>query len=351
VTVNDEVLDDGLLTVLRSVTGAPALTYSRAPERLTGGFWAELFAFSLAQPPDGWPSDLVVRVMPHADTARKETAIQRTVAAAGFPTPAVRAAGGPGEGLGNAFMIMDRAPGRPLLSGLSAVGALGRGRALIGEIPTLLASTMARLHALDPQPVRDQLDATGATIVSVSSLLAVLRERATGFGRPDLAQAAQWLIDHPAPAAPDVICHGDLHPFNLLLDGSRVTLLDWSTAVLAPRSYDVAWTSMVLSEAALEVPHWLRPALRWLGRRIAGRFRRGYQRSCGVVIDQAELAWHQAVLCLRALVEMSGWTHAGEEAAHSDHPWLASGPGFGDRLTALTGVAVRRQRSGHAGAL
>ena len=340
-TVKDDLLGDHLLTVLHSVSGAPTLAYSRAPVRLTGGFWAELFAFSLAQPPDGWPHDLVVRVMPQADTARKETAIQRAVAAAGFPTPVVRAAGGPDDGLGNAFMIMDRAPGRPLLSGLSATGALRRGRALFGEIPRLLASTMAQLHALDPGLVRHGLDATGAAIVSVGSLLAVLRERAAEFGRPDLVQAAQWLTDHPARPAPDVICHGDLHPFNLLLDGSQITLLDWSTAVLASRSYDVACTFLALSEAALAVPRWLRPPVRWIGRRIAGRFLRDYQRSSGVVIDQPELAWHQAVLCLRALVEMSGWTHAGQEGSHGDHPWLASGSAFAARLTAATGVAVR----------
>jgi aminoglycoside phosphotransferase (APT) family kinase protein len=340
VTVNDDVFSDHLLTVLRFVTAAPALAYSRAPVRLTGGFWAELFAFSLVQPPEGWPRDLVVRVMPSADTARRETAIQRAVAAAGFPTPVVRAAGGPDDGLGNAFMIMDRAPGTPLLSGLSITGALRRGRALFGEIPKLLASTMAHLHALDPELVRGQLVATGATIVSISSMLAVIRERAADFGRPDLAQAAQWLIDHPAHPSPDVICHGDLHPFNLLFDGSRVTLLDWSTGLLASRSYDVACTSLALSEAALEVPGWLRPGVRWIGRRMAGRFCRSYERSSGIVIDQAELAWHQAVLCLRALVEMSGWTHAGQEGAHRDHPWLASGSAFAARLSAATGVAV-----------
>jgi len=314
--------------------------YSRAPVRLTGGFWAELFVFSLAQLPDGWPRDLVVRVMPEANTARRETAIQGAVAAAGFPTPVVRAAGGPDDGLGKAFMIMDRAPGAPLLSGLSVIGALGRGRALFGEIPRLLSSTMADLHALDPELVRSQLVASGATMASISSMLVVIRGHAAEFGRPDLVEAAQWLIDHPARPSPEVICHGDLHPFNLLLDGSRVTLLDWSTALLGSRTYDVACTSLMLSEAALEVPDWLRPAVRWIGRRIAGRFRRCYQRSSGVVIDQADLAWHQAVLCLRALVEMSGWTHAGQQGDHGGHPWLTSGPAFAARLTAVTGVAV-----------
>jgi aminoglycoside phosphotransferase (APT) family kinase protein len=331
---------DQLLAVLRSVTGSLSLAYARAPVPLTGGFWAELFAFSLAQPPDGWPRELVARVMPEANTARRETLIQAAVAAAGFPTPIVRAAGGPDDGLGRAFMVMDRAPGAPLLSGLSLAGVLGRGPALFGEIPRLLASTMARLHALDPEPLRGQLEAAAA-IVSVGSMLALLGELAAEFGRPDLAQAAQWLIDHPARPAPDVICHGDLHPFNLLRDGARVTLLDWSTALLAPRSYDVAFTCMALSEPALAAPGWLRPAVRWLGRRLAGRFVRSYQASTGVVIDEAELARHQAVVCLRALVEVSGWIHSGQHDAHTGHPWITTGPALAARLTAITGVAVR----------
>ena len=328
------------MAVLRSVTGSLSLTYARAPVPLTGGFWAELFAFSLARPPDGWPHDLVARMMPEASTARRETLVQAAVAAAGFPTPIVRAAGGPDDGLGRAFMVMDRAPGAPLLSGLSLTGALGRGPALFGEIPRLLASTMARLHALDPEPVRGQLEAAAA-VVSVGSMLALLRERAAEFGRPDLAQAAQWLIDHPARPAPDVICHGDLHPFNLLRDGARVTLLDWSTALLAPRSYDLAFTCMALSEPALAAPGWLRPAVRWLGRRLAARFVRSYQASTGVVIDEAELARHQAVVCLRALVEVSGWIHSGQHDPLTGHPWLATGPAFAARLTAVTGAAVR----------
>lgn len=340
-TVNNDVLADQLLTVLRTVTDSPSLTYARAPVPLTGGFWAELFAFSLAQPPEGWPRELVARVMPEASTARKETLIQAAVAAAGFPTPVVRASGGPDDGLGHAFMVMDRAPGEPLLSGLSLVGVLGRGPALFGEIPRLLASTMARLHALDPEPARGQLKVAGVATVTVGSMLTLLRERAAEFGRPDLEQAAQWLIDHRTTPMPEVVCHGDVHPFNLLRDDASVTLLDWSAALLAPRSYDVAFTSLALSEPALDVPGWLRSPLRWLGRRIAGRFVHCYQRSTGVVIDGADLAWHQAAACLRALVEVSSWVHSGQQDVHAGHPWLATGPALAARLTATTGVAVR----------
>jgi aminoglycoside phosphotransferase (APT) family kinase protein len=340
VTVHNEVLDDQLLSVLRSVTGSPHLAYSRAPVPLTGGFWAQLLAFSLADPPDGWPQDLVARIMPEPFTASKETTVQQCVSAAGFPTPVVRAAGGPDDGLGHAFMVMDRAPGAPLIAGLSLSNVLSRGPAIFGDIPRLLASVMVRLHALDPEPVRDQLEATGAQVVSIGSMLAITQQRAAEFGRPDLEQAAQWLIDHPARPAPEVICHGDLHPFNLLRDGARLTLLDWSTTLLAPRCYDVAFTSLSLSEPALGEPRWLRSAVRWMGRRIATRFLSSYERGTGVVIDRADLAWYQAAVCLRSLVEVSGWMCSGEPDAHRSHPWVKSSPEFAARLTAATGVPL-----------
>jgi len=334
-------MTDRLLAQLRLATGRRDLAYSRPPVPLTGGFWAELLAFSLADPPPGWPHDLVARLMPEPFTARKEIVIQRCVAAAGFPTPAVRAAGGPDDGLGRAFMIMDRAPGTPLLSGLTGASALAGGRALFGEIPELLASTMARLHALDLEPVRSELDGAGVVITSVGDMLRINRQLATENGRPDLAEAAQWLLDHPAPPAPDVICHGDLHPFNLLIDGDRVTLLDWSVALLAPREFDVSYTVLMLSEAPLRVPGWARPLVRWLGRRVARRFVRGYERCAGVTLDPAEVSWHQAVTCVRALVEVSGWEHAGEQEAHADHPWLGLRPALAARILATTGVRVR----------
>jgi len=59
------------------------------------------------------------------------------------------------------------------------------------------------------------------------------------------------------------------------------------------------------------------------------------------VIDEAELARHQAVVCLRALVEVSGWIHSGQHDAHAGHPWLITGPALAARLTATAGVAVR----------
>jgi len=365
VTVNTD-LAGHLLDVLRAAAGEPGLAYARWPEPMHGGFWAELYSFSLAEPPDGWPEELVARVMPDPGAARKETIVQSAVAGAGFPTPMVRASGDPEDGLGRAFMIMDRAPGRPLLAGLDGAGAVASGLGLLQRIPVVLAEAMARLHALDPDLVRSELaaaasadppdeadvtgqaalagglpDRVGYAPVTVPGLISVLAGHAGEFGRTDLAGAARWLAAHPPAAAPDVICHGDLHPFNLLADGDRITVLDWSTTLIAPRAHDVGFTSLLLSEPPLDVPGWARPAIRALGRLLAGRFVRRYQRAARVRISAAELRYHQAVVCLRALTEVAGWVHQGTAGERSGHPWLVCGPAFARRLYRLTGTPVR----------
>jgi aminoglycoside phosphotransferase (APT) family kinase protein len=305
-----------------------------------GGFWAELLSFSLAHPPDGWPAELVARLMPDPGTARKETLVQRAVAATGFPTPPVRASGGPDGDLGRAFMVMDRAAGRSALSGLDGLTPAAVPRQL-RQIPDLLAGSMARLHALDPGLVRGELEQVREVPVTVPGLLSALTRFATEFGRPDLAAAARWLTGHPPRPAPDVICHGDLHPFNLLADGDRVTVLDWSCALLAPRAYDVAFTSLLLSEPPLRVPGWQRPLVQVLGRLLARRFALGYRRQTATTIEPAELGWHQAVVCLRALTEVAGWVYQDVAGTRAGHPWLVSGPAFARRLAALTGAPVR----------
>jgi len=340
VTVNTDI-SGPLIGVLRSATGTPGLEYERRPEPLRGGFWAELLAFSLGNPPDGWPAELVVRLMPDPATARKETIVQRAVAAAGFPTPLVRAAGGPDGGLGQAFMVMDRAAGGPALSGLD--GGLNPAELprLLRQIPDLLATSMTRLHALDPGLVRGELEQVREAPVTVPGLLRALAQFAGEFGRPDLAGAARWLTDHPPRPAPDVICHGDLHPFNLLADGGRVTVLDWSTALLAPRAHDVAFTSLLLSEPPLRVPRWQRPLVRVFGRLLARRFLRSYQRQTATTIEPGALRWHQAVVCLRALTEVASWVHQDVTDTRAGHPWLVSGPAFARRVAVLTGAPVR----------
>jgi aminoglycoside phosphotransferase (APT) family kinase protein len=140
----------------------------------------------------------------------------------------------------------------------------------------------------------------------------------------------------------DVVCHGDLHPFNVLLDDSGApVVLDWSASLLAPREYDVAFTELLLSDPPLAVPAALGPLVGAAGRLLARRFRREYVAASGVELDVESLRWHRALLCLRGLVEVAGWVAGDGVEAHAGHPWLTLGPAFAGRLASTTGVVVR----------
>jgi len=336
----DADLPSRLLAVLRSLTATPGLDYARPPEPMSGGYWADLLAFSLADPPAGWPRDLVARVMPDPGLACKEMIIQSAVATAGFPTPAVRAFGDAEAGLGRAFIVMDYAKGAPVLPSLNGIGTVTTALRLFRRMPHVLASSMAMLHALDPEPIRARLDQGQYVPVTLDGLLASLAVMAAGYARDDLCAAARWLGDHRPSSAPDVMCHGDLHPFNLLADGDRFTLVDWSAAVLAPRAYDLGFTTLALCEPPVLVPRALRPLMRSAGRALARRFTGCYQRFANTTVQTGHIRWNQGVVALRALVEVAGWEHDGSTGTHAGHPWLICGPAFARRLSGLTGIAV-----------
>jgi aminoglycoside phosphotransferase (APT) family kinase protein len=336
------LLAERLLIVLRRVTGEPALAYDGPPLALAGGFWAELVSFRLQNAPEGWRGPLVARVMPDAMTAAKETVFQAEVAAQGFPTPTVHTSGGPHEGVnGRAFMVMDLAAGRQLLAGLDGLAAVAKLPSLVRRLPATLAEVLARLHRLDPVPVHGRLEADGVARPGIESMLASLHDTAGRLGRADLADAATWLRDHPPAPEPTVICHGDMHPFNVLVDDTgAVTVLDWSAALFAPATYDLGFTSLVLAEPPLLVPGSLKWFVRAAGRALSRRFVRVYEGRAGQRVDRSSLAWHQAVVCLRALVEAAGWVAAGTIDERVGHPWVIAGDAFAARLQVLTGVPV-----------
>ncbi len=337
------IQDSELLALLRRVSGTPGLAFAAEPVPLTGGFWAELVTFCLANGPDGWSGPLVARVMPDAAIAAKETAFQTEVANQGYETPRVRSSGGPAEGVdGRAFMVMDLAAGHPLLAGLDGLGALGKLPSLARRLPTTLADVLADLHRLDPAPVASRLDADGVAPPGLETMLESLRATADLLERADLAAAASWLQAHPPAPQPIVICHGDMHPFNVLVDDAgATTVLDWSAATLAPAAYDIGFTSLLLAEPPLFVPRPLSPLVRVAGRALSRRFVRAYERRTGSPVDSTSLVWHQGVVCVRALVEVAGWVAVGTIDARAGHPWVLAGDAFAGRLVDLTGAPVR----------
>ena len=336
--------DAALVDVLRRISGSPGLRFAAPPERVTGGFWAETVAVRIEGGPSELNGERIVRIMPDSAIAMREMVVQTEVVRQGFPAPRVFLTGSAADGLGRPFMVMERVPGRaplPEVTGTAALAAMGRAAI---RLPDLLARTAARLHGLDPASLRAELEHLGSTVVDVIDLLELLGGRAEEADRPDLASAAAHMPRTRPPSEREAICHGDLHPFNLLVDGERVYVVDWSVSLVADPAFDLAFTAMVMAVAPIAISRGLRGLVRAGARQGSRQFLRRYRHHA----PQAEasladnmLAWYTAVHCLRALVEVGEWIAAGTVDSKTGHPWLLMAPQMAVRLSEVAGEDIR----------
>jgi aminoglycoside phosphotransferase (APT) family kinase protein len=216
---------------------------------------------------------------------------------------------------------MDHAGGQPLLDGLTATSAIRQAPTLYRQLPDLLAEAAATLHRC---PIEGPDLDNHRQRATIEAFLERIATQAAGIGRNDLARTADFLADS-APVV-RVICHGDLHPFNLLVAGDHWTILDWSTAVIADPHYDLGFTTLMLTNPPLGGPAPVRAIARGVGSRLARRFLHTYSELTGTSIDAERLAWGRTVHALRALIEIATWEHQERIASHRGHPWLALRP-------------------------
>ncbi len=312
------------------------------PTRITGGFWASIYGFSIASstgrlPPD-WTGPLVLRVMPDRSRATRESIVQRAVAAGGFPTPAVLL-DGYDDSLGGAFMVMPFAEGKSPLSGLGP-GSLFRARRLLRRLPVQLAEVAVRLHRVDPAPVAAALASGGFSPSGdgVEPRLAMIRTASETQGR-GFDRLVDWFSDHRPDQPRLVVCHGDIHPFNLLVErGGRLTVLDWTNGDLMPREYDIGFSAGLLRCAPFSVPKVARPVLDRVTSRLADRFVSAYEQSFPV--DATMLAFFEALQYARCLAEVATARSGLTDIVDVRHPFESAAVAMTRRLAALTGITV-----------
>lgn len=331
--------DDVILETLRPHWPDVAVE-ENAP--LTAGQWATMARLRLTGIPADVPSDLVLRVAPDAEMGAKELAVQAAMHDAGISTPEVRLTGPTGGPLGGAWALMDYATGASLISGLDGVAALRRLPKLFAGLPAQLADTMTAIHAVDPGPVADRVRrAAPNAALTLDELWPHLHAGAKHAERTDLQTALDKLAETQPDQAGGVVCHGDLHPLNLLQDhDGTITVLDWTGAIVAPAAFDVALTHTFLRNPPLQAPPVLRPVINAAAGRIARRFLRHYQHA-NPGTDIADLDWYRALHAARILVDVTTWTHAGDARAHT-HPWHLLAPAATRTLQDATGVEVSR---------
>lgn len=269
------------------------------PAALSGGFDSHLHALQLAGEalPAAWQGPLVVRVLPTVDRreqAEREAAVQAWATEQGYATATVLAVLSPDDAVGRPAQVMQRLPGTTLLQAVAS--RPWQARRQIDR----LAHLARRLHALPiegwPGP-----SAPDALVAQRLHLPRLVVERT---GDADLADALRR-VDALDPEAlvggPAVVCHGDFHPLNVMVDGDRAWVLDWTDAALGPPEGDVARTLLLLgvvapiaASSAVE-----RLALRAAGPWLARRYRRAYE--VGARLDPGRLRrW-------TALHALHGW--------------------------------------------
>ena len=259
----EPALADRLLAYLRARLGEP-VSFADAPRLLTSGFDTTTMAFGLDGGPSDWPAGLILRVMARPDLServRREAATHAALVDEGFAAPRIVVAEDDSRPLGRPFIVMERLAGQNMW--VKAVRAHGRRGYLLG-MPHDRATVHARRHAVRAQALHDSarrfgVDPARFTLAGEVLRLAdrIVRSRLSGLD-PGMA----WLMQNqPPPAQAEVICHGDFHPLNVMIDGDRVTgVIDWPQAVVAEPAFDVAGTRML----ALYGNMGLRPPWRWL---------------------------------------------------------------------------------------
>lgn len=254
----------------------PSAALAEPPTPISGGLDSHLHGVRLCGDalPAPWRAPLVVRIVPtldRAERARREAAVQRWATAQGYDAPAVLEVFDADGPLGLPAQVMARVPGTTMAAAVSSKPWR------TGREVDRLAALARRLHAL---PVDGWPGPTDPRAL-VDQRLSLPRRTVAQGDHPELATALRRVEElGPEALAGDrrVVCHGDFHPLNVVVDGGRAWVLDWTDAGLGPPEADVARTSMIFKAVAPLAASraWERVVLARIGPRLAARYRRAY---------------------------------------------------------------------------
>jgi len=338
-----DALADDLLDALRPVIGVDELGYVEAPIKLTGGFFTENHAFRLAGAPPSWDGPLVLRLFPslmRIENVRCEVEVQRAVRAQHYPAPRVLTFDEQSRLRGRLFLVMERLPGSSMMGDVDFGTVIRRGPRLLTDLPRTMAEQQAALHALDPGPVVAALDTPTVTVERwFDSLRGRIDAGAVGF-----ADALRWLVDNrPDDRGRRVICHGDLWPGNVLVDGREVTgVLDWTVATVAEPALDVGFSTMALSLVPIDAPRPVQRLVARLGRHIARRYVQIYQQTAP--IDLAAQPYYEALRCATELSGVADYRSGEPGTASRDRPaptWDSVADRMVEYFRLRTGVSIK----------
>jgi Ser/Thr protein kinase RdoA (MazF antagonist) len=164
---------------------------------------------------------------------QQEARITRAVFAAGAPAPEVL-----GEVTldGRFGIVLGRLDGPTLLQ-VTRSGAV-----TFAEAGAILASLSLAVHRMAPPPEAFDLSGWMDAAFTLSGDIAPKH----------IASGVLALIDRLHEPG-DGLCHGDIHPGNVIMTADGPRLIDWTFSIRAPAALDHGFTHISLTEFALDV--------------------------------------------------------------------------------------------------
>jgi Ser/Thr protein kinase RdoA (MazF antagonist) len=196
-------------------------------EKINQGGTADIHAWAPGQVvklfKEGWPPRLV----------QQEARLTRAVFAAGVPVPEVfdevTIAGRFGIVLGH-------------LDGPTLLQLTRSGGVTFAEAGAIMASLSLSVHRMSPPPEAFHLR---------RSMDAAFRHSGDIVPR-HIASGILALIDR-LQQPEDGLCHGDIHPLNVIMTADGPRLIDWTFSIRAPAAFDHAHFHINLAELALDI--------------------------------------------------------------------------------------------------
>jgi aminoglycoside phosphotransferase (APT) family kinase protein len=291
----------------RTIERLPPHVFAETPVKLLGGNETTIYSFSFDVPADHpFTGPLIVRIFNKAGTHPQqylwEAVAHNVLADQGFPVPRILTSSAE-AGVGDPWLIMERVPGT-MLGGdaLEMPWGISRFPSVFFALPRQLADLHTKLHAIDPRLMKTELSAlpVDSELFTPSGRLqrvcALIPE-----GWSSAQRAAEILQVRLPETTQEVICHGDFHPLNVMVQGGDVAgVLDWGRICFADPEYDLAAAYLLLRASALNLPRWIVSVVNAMKKKMASRFLDHAGRHFS--IDQEKLTFFVAQRAFEELV-------------------------------------------------
>jgi aminoglycoside phosphotransferase (APT) family kinase protein len=255
----------------------------RSLERMPGGASRETWSFEAAG--ERVSGRLVLRRDPPGSPSPAlglEASLLDAAAEAGVPVPEVVASGEDEEGLGSAYLVVERLEGETIPRRILREPSLAGAREVLAD---QCGEALAAIHRI---PVSSVPGLKGGDPVGQ---LRVLSDQ-LGHPHPAFELAFRWLEGRRPVGAGESVVHGDFRNGNLLVDAEGLrAVLDWELAHVGDPLEDLGWLCVKAWRFGSELPVG--------GFGTVEQLLSAYRRAGGVDVDIDALRWWEVLGTLR----------------------------------------------------